>query len=534
MSLENLLFSCGAFITTASLFFLVRTFFPSEKDSKQAKLWKKLDLVGVPSSGVFPWGRGLVGSLTSMVQNVHEGYDKICKTKNLPFAVPTMWTGNAIVVLPPSLLHLVNAPENELTGFWALIENIQLPYFIPYRDVIENVIHFEVSRKDLTKRNVERQAAPTADEVDVCFRELWGTDTKQWKTINGWEMCGSVIARVALRTLVGHPMCRNQTLLDQTRKFADALFGAAAVINCTPPFIRPVLAPLLALPAKMYGARCRKILEPLVRERIQLWEEHNKTGKGELPSDFLQWLIPRCAGHGPEHMDPTKIAMRILALNTMFIFAMSYVFSHTVIDLCSSPDRDEFLRIIGQECRRVVAEYHPEGLASKEAVDQLYHTDSAIRESMRLSDVGIVSLPRDVVGNKPLDLGNGIVVPPGTRLVYPTQPMHLDPDHHQDPLRFDAFRFSRPFEQQSQGQEEKDDKTRELMVTLTPGFLAFGYGKRACPGRWFVAQTLKQALGYLVMNYDIELVGEPPKRNALLNMMIPPTSAKLRVRRKPE
>ncbi|KAK4172411.1 cytochrome P450 [Triangularia setosa] len=532
MSIDSLLFSCGALVA-ASLFFLIRILLPSEKDAKQAKLWKKLDMVGVPSSGVFPWERGLVGSLTSMVQNVHEGYDKICKTKNLPFAVPTMWTGNAVVVLPPSLLHLVNAPESELTGFWALIENIQLPYFIPHRDVIENVIHFEVSRKDLTKRNVERQAAPTADEVDVCFRELWGTDTKQWKTINGWEMCGSIIARVALRTLIGHPMCRNQTLLDQTRKFADALFGAAAVINCTPPFMRPVVAPLLALPAKMYGARCRKILEPLVRERIQLWEEHNKSGKGELPSDFLQWLIPRCAGHGPEHMDPTKIAMRILALNTMFIFAMSYVFAHTVIDLCASPDKDELLRGIDEECRRVVTEYHPEGLASKEAVDQLYRTDSAIRESMRLSDVGIVTLPRDVVGNKPLDIGNGIIIPPGTRLVYPTQPMHVDPDYHEDPLRFDAFRFSRPFEQ-NQAQEDKHEKTRELMVTLTPGFLAFGYGKRACPGRWFVAQTLKQALGYLVMKYDIELVGEPPKRKALLNMMIPPTTAKLRVRRKSE
>ncbi|KAK4220408.1 cytochrome P450 [Podospora fimiseda] len=306
----------------------------------------------------------------------------------------------------------------------------------------------------------------------------------QWKTINGWEMCGGVIARVALRTLVGYPMCRNQTLLNQTRKFADALFGDAAVINCTPPFMRPVMAPLLALPAKMYGARYRKILEPLVMERIQLVDEYNKSGEGELP-----------------HMDPTKISMRILALNTMFIFAMSYVFGHTVIDLCVSPDKEEFFCGIDQECRRVMREYHdahPEGgLASKQAIDQLYRNDSAIRESMRLSDVGIVTLPRDVVGNKPLDLGNGIIAPPGTRM-----------------------------------QQDDDEKEWELMVTLTPGVLAFGYGKRACPGRWFVVQILKQALGYLIMNYEIEFIGEAPKRKVLLNMMIPPTNAKLRIRRK--
>ncbi|KAK3329996.1 cytochrome P450 [Apodospora peruviana] len=522
----------------------------SKSSNKQnEEFWSRLDTVGIPSGGIIRRARGLIGSLTSMAQNTHEGYNKFCKGQNRPFALPTMWTGKAVVVLPPSQLHLVNRPESELTGFWALIENIQLPYFIPDRDVIENVIHFEVSRKDLTRRNVDRQAAPTAEEVDLAFRELWG-DSKtagEWKMVNGWDMCGAVIARVALRTLVGSPMCRNETLLELTRKFADSLFGAAAVINCTPPFLRPAIGPLLALPAKFYGARCRRIIIPLVKERIRLWQQHqNKDPKQkhggadendtELPNDFLQWLIPRCAGHGPEHMDPSKIAMRFLALNTMFVFAMSYVFSSTVIDLCASPDRDEFLSGMEEECRRVLADYHGDGqggLANKEAVDRLYRVDSAIRESMRVSDVGVVTLPRDVVGDKPLDLGGGVVVPPGTRLVYPTQSIHLDRDYHDDPLRFDAFRFSRPMEKTEQHNDAPGrEKARELMVTLTPGFLAFGYGKRACPGRWFVAQTLKQALAYLVMNYEVGLAGPVPKRKTLLNMMIPPTGVKLRFRRK--
>ena len=62
--------------------------------------------------------------------------------------------------------------------------------------------------------------------------------------------------------------------------------------------------------------------------------------------------------------------------------------------------------------------------------------------------------------------------------------------------------------------------------------MTFGYGKRACPGRWFVAQTLKQSLAYLVMNYDVELVGFVSKSKVLMNMVIPPTGAKLRFRRK--
>jgi cytochrome P450 len=238
-------------------------------------------------------------------------------------------------------------------------------------------------------------------------------------------------------------------------------------------------------------------------------------------------------------LDPFKICDRLLALNTMFVFAMSYIFAHCVIDICASPERKQFLDGIQAECKAVVAKYE-EGLASTEAIEELHRVDSAIRESMRLSDVGVVTLPRDVVGNKPLDLGNGIICPPGTRLMYPTQPMHLDSDFWEDPLRFNAFRFSDPSEKKALAAREpamKDDgakKERENLVDITPTFLAWGYGKKACPGRWYAGQTIKQALAYMVMNYEVELVGDAPKRKALLNMMVPPTETKLRFRRRAE
>lgn len=249
-------------------------------------------------------------------------------------------------------------------------------------------------------------------------------------------------------------------------------------------------------------------------------------------SDFLQWLIPRAAQHGPEHLDPSKLSYRLLALNTMFVYAMSFVFSQTVIDICASPDHKRFMDGMAAECKTVTSRYQ-DGLASEQAVEQLHRVDSAIRESMRVSDVGVVTMPRDVVGNKPLDLGGGIICPPGTRLMYPTQSIHIDPDYWDDPLRFDAFRFSdRAGEEGAGGGAEEE---REDLVDLTTSFLAWGYGKKACPGRWFASQTLKQTLAYMVMNYEVEVVGDPPKkRRALLNAMVPPTDVKLRFRRRTE
>lgn len=250
--------------------------------------------------------------------------------------------------------------------------------------------------------------------------------------------------------------------------------------------------------------------------------------------DFLQWMIPRAAQHGPEHLDPSKLSYRLLALNTMFVYAMSFIFSQTVIDVCSSPDHKRFMDGMASECLAMTSKY-PGGLASSEAVEQFHRVDSAIRESMRISDVGVVTLPRDVVGTKPLDLGNGIICPPGTRLMYPTQPMHLDPEFWNDPLRFDAFRFSDPFDESTVSSAPKNEAGthRETLTDLTTSFLAWGYGKKACPGRWFASQTIKQAFAYMVMNYEVELVGEAPKRKALLYAMIPPVNAKLRFRRRP-
>jgi hypothetical protein len=235
-------------------------------------------------------------------------------------------------------------------------------------------------------------------------------------------------------------------------------------------------------------------------------------------------MIVKCSGD-PVQMKPAKLAMRLLALNTMFVFAMGYVFAHCVLDLYASPSSFEYIEGLKEECRNVSARFN--GLSTKEAVESLNRIDSTIRESMRISDVGVTTLPLDVIAS-PIDLGNGVFVPRGVRMVFPTQPMHLDPSYYDEPLTFDAFRFSRKFESPEKSSEKKSE--RELLTSPTKSFLAFGYGRHSCPGRWFAAQTIKQALAYLVLNYDVEIIGEI-KRKALLNMMVPPTAAQIRIRR---
>lgn len=214
---------------------------------------------------------------------------------------------------------------------------------------------------------------------------------------------------------------------------------------------------------------------------------------------------------------------------TPLIFATCYCFAHTVLDVYGSPDKDEFISGLYAECKEISLRHL--GLGTAEAVDSLHRIDSTIRESMRTSDVAVTNLFRDVSAGE-VDLGHGITVKQGVRMAFPTQNIHLDPEHNEDPERFDAFRFSRAFEGLDEVSLQARAQERELVVTPTLSFLPFGYGRHACPGRWFAAQTMKQALAHIILNYDVELVGKPISRKALANTMLPPVDAKMRIRRK--
>src|SRR3954469_22931955 len=92
-----------------------------------------------------------------------------------------------------------------------------------------------------------------------------------------------------------------------------------------------------------------------------------KVWSNSSQGDVIQWLIRVAENHGPEQVTATKIATRILALTSMFVFAIGWVFAHAVLDIYCSPSRDEFVSGLEEECARVSAEH--KGLATKEAAD---------------------------------------------------------------------------------------------------------------------------------------------------------------------
>jgi len=125
-----------------------------------------------------------------------------------------------------------------------------------------------------------------------------------------------------------------------------------------------------------------------------------------------------------------------------------------------------------------------------------------------------VSVMRKI--HKDITLSNGTCIPAGT--IVPAAPPfeHMDPDHYSNPQDFYPWRFS--------DMREKDgEELRHQFVSTSVDYLPFGYGKYACPGRFFAANELKAMLAYVVMNYDVKFEHEGVRpQNVWFGVMISP------------
>ena len=107
----------------------------------------------------------------------------------------------------------------------------------------------------------------------------------------------------------------------------------------------------------------------------------------------------------------------------------------------------------------------------------------------------------DRIVKEPLTLSDGIMLPTGTHIAMPTDPMLRDadllpPGAHSD--SFDPFRYSRAREDSS----KPANAQRFQLASTESTSLPFGHGKHACPGRFFASSEAKLILTHLLLQYD--------------------------------
>lgn len=124
-----------------------------------------------------------------------------------------------------------------------------------------------------------------------------------------------------------------------------------------------------------------------------------------------------------------------------------------------------------------------------------------------------------------IELSDKTFLPKGELIVVACDKM-WDPNTYPNPNTFDPYRFLKL-------RETPGHETSAQLVSPSPEHLGFGFGKHACPGRFFAANEVKIALCHILLKYDIKLAEDykPTMRSNGLSLSADPM-ARISIRRR--
>lgn len=222
-----------------------------------------------------------------------------------------------------------------------------------------------------------------------------------------------------------------------------------------------------------------------------------------------------------------------MPLNFAAIHTTALTMTNTLFDVLSSPSTPEWLEGIREEAERVLAEQG--GQWTKAGLARCHRSDSAIRESMRISNFMTRNVLRKVMPAEGIEnKAEGWRAPKGILIGVDMHSAQHDPEIYLDPDTYDAFRFSKPREEADASNVHGGLNGGKSTGLTNPSdiFLAFSHGRHACPGRFFVSLEMKLLLAHMLMNYEVQPLENRPLNVWYGSTSIPSAKATVKVRRK--
>lgn len=414
-------------------------------------------------------------------------------------------------------------------------DQLEGDYSFTHPYILKSLFHEHVIHRSLARR-ISPLIMDIWDEVTHSLDETWGVSTTEWRDIPVVGNMMTVIARVSNRMFVGLPLCRNPVYLKANSSFSKDVIVGMTLLSFVPQFLKPIFGPLFTLPNRYHWSQTAKFTKPLIEQRKADMERaaRDPTFKWEEPNDYISWHLRLAQAENKTLEQDTDMVSRFL-MPIEFAAIHTTVFTITMMlfDLISSDPALGYLEGIKEEVERVYAEEN--GIWSKASLARLHRTDSAIRESMRVSTFMTRGVLRKVVS--PHGVPNeeeGWTAKQNARIGVDVWSVHHDPDIYPNPNFYDAFRYSRPREEFEKTGNELEDQAELLklkgtgMITTGPTFLPFGHGRHAwyvecrkrletyeliihhSPGRFFASHEIKMLLAYMVMNYDVQHLAVRP------------------------
>ncbi|PSR87239.1 ent-kaurene oxidase [Coniella lustricola] len=430
--------------------------------------------------------------LTAFLQDAKamyaQGYKKF---KQGMFRLTTTRESPMVVLSPRFLNELKDLPDDVLS-FSGAIDEIMHPAFTNVKSDRQIIPH--IVKRDLTP-GLNRLNPVVAEEVDLAFQEEI-PQTTEWTSVPLNKHLLRIVSKVSGRIFVGPELCRTDEYVDISINYTLEVNNATQAISAMKPSERAAkgedLPEVKALKAR--EKRAQEFIRPLVEARKKAIKNDPDFQK---PDDILQWLLDdgqaKYGEQAVQELTEVQLGLTFAAIHTTTISTTNAFYT-----LATMPELISELR---EEVRSVLNEY---GTFTTNALQRMKKLDSFLKESMRVHPLGWSSFLRKVL--KPFVLSNGQVIPAGCIIEVPSYNHMHDPEVIENPEQFDALRWYRRREaQELEGSHKGSAAATNQLVSVSSVALNFGYGRHACPGRFFAANEIKMIVGRAVLDYDFKL-----------------------------
>lgn len=415
-----------------------------------------------------------------------------------------------VVTTNPRVLKELGSADESLLSMQAAANERNSTEYILCSSIHNDPYHVEIISKKLTSR-IEMLLPAIVEEVCLTFRENSSIGSN-WTPIHGLDgLLSRCVSAATNRVLVGMPLCRDKEYLDCLVQLSHRVSRAGLLCGLTPRVLRSLVAKLLVHQSQALKTFLSKV-GPLIEQRRST-VAGRKDKSDEMPDDAVQWICEAALPSDPLY----ELCFRILYVNFSAIHTTSVSITQAVYDLAA---HREFQGPIRDEIKCVLK--NSSGW-TRHALAKMQKLDSSLKESQRLHPVTTATMMRKA--QRPCTLSDGTYLARGRWVVVPAYSINHSAQWHTQPETFDAFRFSRLAEQDGQA-------TRHGLAYPEKGFLSFGIGKHACPGRFFAAAELKVLLAYIICNYDFKFSdGKRPKNKFFSFSCLPDFRAPLLLRK---
>ncbi|KUI73673.1 Ent-kaurene oxidase [Cytospora mali] len=337
-------------------------------------------------------------------------------------------------------------------------------------------------RADLTKKlpHITRRLG---EEVERTLRaEL--PQHRDWTSINVNDHVSRIIAIVSGNILVGPPLCYDEEYLHAAMNYSRDISAAIRALKVWPRILRPIAQYFLPQVGviRKYRKKAKTMLQPLIEEIRTMISKGN-----DAPDTVLAWMVEKAQEF---QVDDDELANTQLVLIMAGIHTTNMTITHMLYDLAAYP---ECIKDLRDEITSVLAEHG--GVLSSGALFQMKLLDSFMLESQRHNPIQMSeSLFLFPPSTFPWAVGAGM--PWDSNLILRNSSFST---------KFDPYRFYRIRKGEAKDPIGHVNTEQYQFVTVTKENMGFGYGRHACPGRFFAATEIKLLLARILLEYDLKM-----------------------------